>query len=113
MFNPRLTEVAVNVDLPHCRGPRMRDNTAKNRDMFAVRGDVAAAPRRADKIALGRADRPHDPHGRRAITISPQTNQSAWIKLAVIRPRPPPCAAPPSCGRWDRATSCAGGSPWG
>src|SRR5262249_39147757 len=112
MFNPRLTELAIDVDLPHHAAGETAANTAKNRDMFAIRRDVAAAPRRADKMSAGRADRRRDPRARYAITISPQTNQSP-DRACGIRPRRPPCAAPPSCGRWDRAASCAAGSPWG
>jgi hypothetical protein len=32
-------------------------------------------------------------------------------KAGRITPAPPPSPAPPSCGRWDRAASCAAGSP--
>ena len=97
--SPRHAIIAPSCD----RGGRISRATSPRREQSISRpnlGCAAQADRTGRISRLRRRRRPGEARTRGYAT-------PATPGEAVLTPAPPPCAAPPSCGRWDRAASCA------
>src|SRR5262245_24264749 len=102
MFNAVLTTFGIDVDLPHC-GTANAPRTPRKIETCPP-ADAMLQRRHADQrnVLVHRPGRLEWRFRQGRATHLSRANQPSFVT-----PAPLPCAARPSCARWDRATSCA------
>src|SRR5262249_8739749 len=99
MFNAVLTTFGIDVDLSHC-GTANAPRTPRKIETCPP-ADAMLQRRHADQrnvLSQG---------GWNGVFGGGKLIVARAIQPSCATPAPLPCAAHPSCARWDRATSCA------